>query len=62
MEIGKETIQGDKLSPTANNTSRVVGERRSKKLIKGVPFSLNKCSQNAKDAKLHKNHKSESLK
>lgn len=26
------------------------------KLMKGVQFSLNKCSPNAKDAKLHKNH------
>lgn len=57
MEKGKDTIEGDKLS--ANHTSRLAGERKEKKLMKSMKCSLNKCSQNGKDAKLHKTHMSE---
>lgn len=57
MEKGQDTVESDKLS--ANHTSRLAGERKKKKLMKSMKFSLNKCSQNGKDAKLHKTHMSE---
>lgn len=61
MEKGKETIEGDKLSGSKPHMQGCWGKEEIK-LTEGVQFTLNKCSQNAKDAELHKNHMSGWLK